>query len=103
MSPCRDADRDIGRYHHRQLTGDVLANPFRATAHLDQGSGTVVNIASQTRIKGSAELVHYSAAKGGVIALTWALVREVEIHPLTPHNCSMVCSRFPGATDPQRA
>jgi 3-oxoacyl-[acyl-carrier protein] reductase len=39
--------------------------------------GSVVNVASQLGIKGGTELVHYSAAKGGVIAFTRALAREV--------------------------
>ncbi|MGH3318568.1 MAG: SDR family NAD(P)-dependent oxidoreductase [Streptosporangiaceae bacterium] len=39
--------------------------------------GRVVNIASQLGIKGGESLVHYSAAKAGVIGLTKALAREV--------------------------
>jgi 3-oxoacyl-[acyl-carrier protein] reductase len=42
-----------------------------------QGSGRVINIASQLGIKGGEGLVHYSAAKAGVIGLTKALAREV--------------------------
>jgi 3-oxoacyl-[acyl-carrier protein] reductase len=42
-----------------------------------QGSGRVINIASQLGIKGGESLVHYSAAKAGVIGLTKALAREV--------------------------
>jgi len=44
---------------------------------LDQGDGRIINVASQLGIKGGEELVHYSAAKGGVIAMTRALAREV--------------------------
>jgi 3-oxoacyl-[acyl-carrier protein] reductase len=39
--------------------------------------GRVINIASQLGIKGGESLVHYSAAKAGVIGLTRALAREV--------------------------
>lgn len=42
-----------------------------------RGSGRVINIASQLGIKGGEGLVHYSAAKAGVIGLTKALAREV--------------------------
>ena len=39
--------------------------------------GRIINIASQLGIKGGKNLVHYSAAKAGVIGLTRALAREV--------------------------
>jgi 3-oxoacyl-[acyl-carrier protein] reductase len=42
-----------------------------------QGFGRVINVASQLGIKGGESLVHYSAAKAGVIGLTKALAREV--------------------------
>jgi 3-oxoacyl-[acyl-carrier protein] reductase len=44
---------------------------------LAQESGKIINIASQLGIKGGVELVHYSAAKAGVIGMTRALAREV--------------------------
>ena len=59
------------------LRGVFLATRFVLPGMLAQESGTVVNVASQLGIKGGAELVHYSAAKGGVIAFTRALAREV--------------------------
>lgn len=43
----------------------------------ERGSGSVINMASQLGLKGAEELTHYSAAKGGVIAFTRALAREV--------------------------
>jgi 3-oxoacyl-[acyl-carrier protein] reductase len=42
-----------------------------------RGSGRIINIASQLGIKGGEGLVHYSAAKAGVIGLTKALAREL--------------------------
>lgn len=39
--------------------------------------GRIINVASQLGIMGGTELVHYSAAKAGVIGLTKALAREV--------------------------
>jgi 3-oxoacyl-[acyl-carrier protein] reductase len=59
------------------LRGVFLATRFALPGMLEQGSGKIVNVASQLGIKGGEELVHYSAAKGGVIAMTRALAREV--------------------------
>ena len=42
-----------------------------------QRSGTIVNIASVSGLVGAVSMVPYSAAKGGVIAFTKALAREV--------------------------
>ncbi|MFP8953185.1 SDR family NAD(P)-dependent oxidoreductase [Natrialbaceae archaeon A-arb3/5] len=59
------------------LRGVFLTTRFALPGMLEQGDGTIINVASQLGIKGGAELVHYSAAKGGVIAMTRALAREV--------------------------
>jgi 3-oxoacyl-[acyl-carrier protein] reductase len=59
------------------LRGVFLTTRFALPGMLDAGDGSVVNVASQLGIKGAEELVHYSAAKGGVIAFTRALAREV--------------------------
>lgn len=45
-----------------------------------QGSGRIINIASQLGLMGGEGLVHYSAAKAGVIGLTKALAREMASH-----------------------
>ncbi|MDH3661580.1 MAG: 3-oxoacyl-ACP reductase FabG [Alphaproteobacteria bacterium] len=44
---------------------------------LERGDGVIINIASQLGQIGGVELVHYSAAKAGIIGLTKALSREV--------------------------
>ncbi|ELZ05879.1 3-oxoacyl-ACP reductase family protein [Natrialba asiatica] len=59
------------------LRGTFLVTRFTIEGMLDQGSGRIINIASQLGIKGASELTHYSAAKGGVISFTRALAREV--------------------------
>lgn len=59
------------------LRGVFLATRFVLPSMLDAGGGSIVNVASQLGIKGAEELVHYSAAKGGVISFTRALAREV--------------------------
>ncbi len=59
------------------LRGTFLVTRFAIEGMLDRGDGRIINVASQLGIKGAAELTHYSAAKGGVIAFTRALAREV--------------------------
>ncbi|MBJ7603301.1 MAG: 3-oxoacyl-ACP reductase FabG [Candidatus Dormibacteraeota bacterium] len=44
---------------------------------LERGSGKIINVGSQLGQIGGQEMVHYSASKGGVIAFTKALAREV--------------------------
>jgi 3-oxoacyl-[acyl-carrier protein] reductase len=44
---------------------------------LERGSGKIINIGSQLGQIGGHEMVHYSASKGGVLAFTKALAREV--------------------------
>lgn len=43
---------------------------------LERGSGAIVNIASRLAVVGMPGVVHYTAAKAGVIALTRSLARE---------------------------
>jgi 3-oxoacyl-[acyl-carrier protein] reductase len=59
------------------LRGVFLVTRFVLPGMLERGSGRVINVASQLGFKGAAELVHYSTAKGGVIAFTRALAHEV--------------------------
>lgn len=59
------------------LRGVFLTTRFALPGMLESGGGSIVNVASQLGVKGAEELVHYSAAKGGVIAMTRALAREV--------------------------
>ncbi|WP_142859502.1 SDR family NAD(P)-dependent oxidoreductase [Salinigranum halophilum] len=62
---------------HVDLRGVFLVTRFVLPGMLDRGSGKIINVASQLGIKGGEELVHYSAAKAGVIGMTRALAREV--------------------------
>jgi 2-hydroxycyclohexanecarboxyl-CoA dehydrogenase len=59
----------------------------------EQGSGSVVNLASDAGRVGSSGEAVYSAAKGGVIAFTKAIARESARHGI---NANAVC---PGPTD----
>lgn len=59
------------------LRGTFLCTRFALPTMLEAGAGAVVNVASNYGIDGAAEMVHYSASKGGVVAFTRALAREV--------------------------
>ncbi|MEG1818815.1 SDR family NAD(P)-dependent oxidoreductase [Pseudomonas sp.] len=59
------------------LYGTFLFSQQAARLMTRQGSGAIVNIASDLGQLGCANLCHYSAAKGGIIAFTKALAREL--------------------------
>ena len=59
------------------LTGVFLCTKAVLPFMLKHGEGRIINIASQVGQIGGAERVAYSATKGGVIAFTKALAREV--------------------------
>lgn len=59
------------------LRGAFLCCRAALPAMLAAGDGVIVNIASQLGQIGGVDLVHYSAAKAGIIGLTKALAREV--------------------------
>jgi len=60
---------------------------------IEQGHGTVVNLGSDAGRVGSSGEAVYSAAKGGIIAFTKTIAREVARHHI---NANCVC---PGPTD----
>jgi 3-oxoacyl-[acyl-carrier protein] reductase len=59
------------------LRGVFLCTRFILPHMLAQGHGKIISIASNLGQIGGTEMVHYSASKGGVIAFTKALAREV--------------------------
>ena len=59
------------------LRGTFLCARRAIGSMLAAGDGVIVNIASQLGQIGGIELVHYSAAKAGIIGFTKALAREV--------------------------
>jgi 3-oxoacyl-[acyl-carrier protein] reductase len=59
------------------LRGTFLCTRYVLPHMLRQGSGRIINMASQLGQLGGIEMVHYSASKGAVIAFTKALAREV--------------------------
>lgn len=68
------------------LKGVLLCSRFVLDHMIERGGGKIVNIASIAGAVGIIERVDYSAAKGGVIALTKALAMEVGVHNVNV-NC----------------
>jgi 3-oxoacyl-[acyl-carrier protein] reductase len=68
---------DFDRMIAVHLRGTFLCTHAVMKGMLARGQGVVVNVASQLGQIGGIELVHYSAAKAGIIGLTKALAREV--------------------------
>jgi len=71
--PIEDWDRVLAV----NLRGTFLCTRILVGPMLERGWGRVINIASQLGQIGGAEVAHYSASKGAVIAFTKALSREV--------------------------
>lgn len=59
------------------LRGTFLCCRFVLPHMLERGEGRIINVASQLGQVGEPGLTHYSASKGGTIAFTKALAREV--------------------------
>jgi 2-hydroxycyclohexanecarboxyl-CoA dehydrogenase len=75
------------------LRGQFVCTRAVLDGMIERGYGRIVNIASDAGRVGSSGEAVYSAAKGGVIAFTKSVAREVARHGITV-NC--VC---PGPTD----
>jgi 3-oxoacyl-[acyl-carrier protein] reductase len=71
--PVKEWDRVLGI----NLRGTFLCCRSALPDMLGRGEGRIVNVASQLGQVGAPELAHYCASKGGVIAFTKALAREV--------------------------
>ena len=84
-----DWDRVIQVNLYGVLNTTKVVLPLMAS----QGHGTVVNIASDAGRVGSSGEAVYSAAKGGIIAFTKSIAREMARHQI---NVNCVC---PGPTD----
>ncbi|MGA2325957.1 MAG: 3-oxoacyl-ACP reductase FabG [Bryobacteraceae bacterium] len=62
------------------LKGAYLCSQLALRGMLRLGGGTITNIVSPSGIRGQAGQCNYSAAKGGLIAFTKALAREMGRH-----------------------
>lgn len=61
---------------------------------LERGHGSVINVASVAGVYGNANMVHYSATKGALLAFTKALAKE------TAHRGVRINSVSPGTVSP---
>jgi 2-hydroxycyclohexanecarboxyl-CoA dehydrogenase len=92
--PFVDSDpADWDRIVQTNLYGVLHTSKAVLPILAEQGSGSVVNIASDAGRVGSSGEAVYSATKGGVIAFTKTIAREMARHQV---NVNCVC---PGPTD----
>ena len=59
------------------LRGAYLCTKYALRSMMDQGWGRIINVASLAGIVGNAGQTNYSSAKGGLIAFTKSVAREV--------------------------
>lgn len=79
---------DLSVAEWEQVLGVNVIGPFLCTKHAvevmkKQGSGKIINIASNVVHKGLPQLLHYVASKGAIVAMTRALARELGPHGIT--------------------
>ncbi|KWX56508.1 SDR family NAD(P)-dependent oxidoreductase [Mycobacterium sp. NAZ190054] len=93
-APFVDSDRaDWDRVIQINLYGVLNTSKAVLPVMAAQGFGTVVNIASDAGRVGSSGEAVYSAAKGGIIAFTKSVAREMARHKV---NANAIC---PGPAD----
>jgi 2-hydroxycyclohexanecarboxyl-CoA dehydrogenase len=94
IGPFIDSDEDLwDKLLAVNLKGQIACSHAVLPGMIDRRSGRIVCVASDAGRVGSSGEVVYSAAKGGVIAFTKALAREVARHGIRV-NCVA-----PGPTD----
>lgn len=71
------SDAEWNQVLHANLSSVFYCSRAALPAMIAQGGGAIVNIASIAGKRGSANHAHYAAAKGGVLAFTRSLAREV--------------------------
>ena len=77
-APFHELDEDEwDRVMRVNLKGAWLCASACLPAMRDRGGGSIINIASATVFSGSPEWAHYVASKGGLIALTRVMAREL--------------------------
>ena len=83
-SDCVDlAEAEWDRVLAVNLKGAFLCSKHALPGMVGAGRGRIINVSSDLAYTGEARLIHYCAAKGGLISLTRALAREVIGHGVT--------------------
>lgn len=82
------------RFMDVNVMGTVYVTKAALGGMVERGYGRVINVASVAGVYGNANMVHYSATKGAVIALTKALAKEVAERGVTVNSVS------PGSVSP---
>jgi 2-hydroxycyclohexanecarboxyl-CoA dehydrogenase len=94
IRPFKDTTREFWeRILTINLLGPMAVSHAFLVEMMERGTGTIVNVGSDAGRVGSTGETVYSGAKGGVIAFTKSLAREMARHGISV-NC--VC---PGTTD----
>jgi 2-hydroxycyclohexanecarboxyl-CoA dehydrogenase len=68
------------------LKGTFIVTQIVLPDMIEAGGGRIVNISSSSAQSGAATMAHYSASKGGVIALTKTLAQEFGRYDITANN-----------------
>ncbi len=76
------SEREWARVIGVNLNGPFNVCKATVPGMLRRGDGCVINVASELGLVGAPKLVHYCASKGGVIAMSKALAREVAPHSI---------------------
>ncbi len=74
---CELSTEEWKRYFDVNVMGTVYFTRAVLSGMVERGYGRIINVASVAGVYGNANMVHYSASKGAVIAMTRALAKEV--------------------------
>ncbi len=106
--PVEDLDlAEWDRVIEVNLTGVFLCSKAAIPIMKQQRSGKIINIASGTFFSGSGNMPHYTTAKGGVVALTRVMARQlgeygINVNCMTPGSTMSEENRFRGSAQTAR-